>query len=534
MITGTTTFSRQLGNGSTTAYSFNGKVFAASDLAITLVDTSGNLFAFTFLGGTFSNVSLGMTATVANVDVDAGCIVTFSAPVTFGWAVDIRTNVPETQPTSIKNQGSFLPELHEEAFDRLTRELQDLARLTYVFGIHGPDNEGTVWPALPAPSARANTALTFDSGGLPVPVSIPSLIGVGVAGTATADVFTTTLAQTTFTLTATAGSINNLTVSMDGAVLVPGDDYTWTGNTLTLIAPALLGQRLLVRYFSSVGIASVAAGTVGDAQLIAGSNVARVSKLAVTEVSVASAATVDLGAQAASTVLITGVTGVTSFGSSALTAGVLYLVRFSGSLLLTNSGTLILPGNANITTLAGDSLTAKYEGANVWRILEYNRATDVPTQSNGDTLKRGVAICKFKPALTAKVTTIVLANDPDLAYAIPAAGTYSIEVLIPLSGGAGGVAFNLNFSAAITASVNLVELVANGVPVADKSIVVSAAVATVQQTAAAVTAGDVIHMSATLVAAGAGTVAVAWAQNTSNAAATNFGQGAFMKVTLLS
>lgn len=534
MITGTLDYTRPLGNGSATAFSFANKVFAASDMAITLIDTSGNQYAFTYSSNLFTNIALGLTATVSNVDVDAGCIVTFSGPVTVGWIVDLRTNIPETQNTSIKNQGTFLPELHEEAFDRLTRELQDLRRLAYTFGIHGPDTEGTPWTSIASPSARVNSALTFDSSGQPVAVPITSLVGVGVAGTATADVFTTTLNQTVFALSTTVGSINNLTVSLDGAVLVPGDDYTWSASILTLIAPALLSQRLLVRYFSSVGVATVAAGAVGDTQLTAGSNVAKASKLGVVEVTVASAATVDLGAQTSSTVLVTGVTGVTSFGSSAPVSGVLYLVRFSGSLLLTNSSNLILPGGLNITTLAGDSLTAKYEGTNVWRVTEYNRAIDVPTSSSGDTIRRGIAVCKIKSALTAKTTTTALANDPDLAYAIPVAGTYAIDVLVPVSGGAGGVAFNLNFSGAITTSIALIELIANSTPVADKSLAISAAVATVLQSAAAVTTLDVIRIQATLVAGGAGTVAVAWAQNSSNAAATNFGQGAYMNVTLLS
>ena len=63
-----------------------------------------------------------------------------------------------------------------------------------------------------------------------------------------ADVFTATAGQTAFVLSKSPKSLNNLDVSLDGATLVPTDDYTWDGNvTLTLLVGALLGQRLLAR-----------------------------------------------------------------------------------------------------------------------------------------------------------------------------------------------------------------------------------------------------------------------------------------------
>ena len=47
------------------------------------------------------------------------------------------------------------------------RNIADLYRLAYQFGIHGPDHEGTPWPTLPQATSRANTALLFDANGLP-------------------------------------------------------------------------------------------------------------------------------------------------------------------------------------------------------------------------------------------------------------------------------------------------------------------------------------------------------------------------------
>ena len=174
MISNTVTAIQQLSTGANVAYPFPNKIFAASDLIITAIDLTGVTYPFAFTSGaTFQGP--GVIATVSNVDVDTGCTVTLSAPLLANWTLDLRTNTPETQPTSIKNQGQFLPDLHEEAFDRITREVQDLKRLTYTYGIHGPDTESTPWPALPQPGLRVNMGLVFDGNGLPAIGVLPTV-----------------------------------------------------------------------------------------------------------------------------------------------------------------------------------------------------------------------------------------------------------------------------------------------------------------------------------------------------------------------
>lgn len=90
------------------------------------------------------------------------------------------------------------------------------------------------------------------------------------------------------------------------------------------------------------------------------------------QVSVASAATCDIGAAGAQRVLITGTTTITSFGTI---ANELRFVTFAGALTLTHHATsLILPGAANITTAAGDTATFASDGSGNWRCLAYQRA----------------------------------------------------------------------------------------------------------------------------------------------------------------
>ncbi len=187
-------------NGSSTQFSFPNKIFAGADLVVVLTDLVGNLYFFVGGPTTFTNSATGLSYTVSNIDVDTGALVTFSAPPTNGWKVDIRSVTPEIQSTSVKNQGQFLPELHEEAFDRATRMIQDLLRLTYTYGIHSQDIETAPWPALPNPASRRGMALVFDLvTGLPV-------LGIPVAGTITGSQIATLLNPVT-TIAPTADKV---------------------------------------------------------------------------------------------------------------------------------------------------------------------------------------------------------------------------------------------------------------------------------------------------------------------------------------
>ena len=92
---------------------------------------------------------------------------------------------------------------------------------------------------------------------------------------------------------------------------------------------------------------------------------------------VASAATVNLGAQASRHLRITGTTGITSFGT--VPSGVRRELRFAAALTLTHNATsLILPGGANITTATGDTATAISLGSGNWVVTDFQRASALP------------------------------------------------------------------------------------------------------------------------------------------------------------
>jgi len=92
------------------------------------------------------------------------------------------------------------------------------------------------------------------------------------------------------------------------------------------------------------------------------------------QVTVASAATTNLGAASSNNVLISGTTTITSFGTSASLSNPIYFIQFSGILQLTyNATSMILPGAANITTAAGDSALVEVTNAasGYWRMIAY-------------------------------------------------------------------------------------------------------------------------------------------------------------------
>ncbi|MEW9585522.1 hypothetical protein [Paraburkholderia sp. DGU8] len=90
---------------------------------------------------------------------------------------------------------------------------------------------------------------------------------------------------------------------------------------------------------------------------------------------IASAATVNLETATGNLVHITGTTTITAI---TLNSGAERTVVFDGVLTLAyNAASLILPGGANITTAAGDTMIVRGDGAGNARVIDYVRASGV-------------------------------------------------------------------------------------------------------------------------------------------------------------
>lgn len=115
-------------------YAFSFRIFGATDLAVSALSTS------TPPVPTLLTYLTHYTVSGAN-DEDGGSItLTASAASTYaGFTLDIRSNTPQEQGTSIRNLGRFLPEIHEAAFDNVARQIQDLQRRVNAC-VRYPDN----------------------------------------------------------------------------------------------------------------------------------------------------------------------------------------------------------------------------------------------------------------------------------------------------------------------------------------------------------------------------------------------------------
>lgn len=105
------------GNGVTTQFDYDFKIFVESDLRVSLVDD---------LTGIETLQALNVDYTITGEGFEAGGKATFITPPPAGTTVILLSNVPYTQPTDYKNQGRFFPETVENNFDRATRQILQL------------------------------------------------------------------------------------------------------------------------------------------------------------------------------------------------------------------------------------------------------------------------------------------------------------------------------------------------------------------------------------------------------------------------
>lgn len=73
--------------------------------------------------------------------------------------------------------------------------------------------------------------------------------------------------------------------------------------------------------------------------------------------------------------VVTGTTTINAISDS--WTGRTVFLKFSGSLTVTNSASIVIPGGANIVTSAGDCLTATNESSGVWRITLFQQGSSL-------------------------------------------------------------------------------------------------------------------------------------------------------------
>jgi len=140
---------------------------------------------------------------------------------------------------------------------------------------------------------------------------------------------------------------------------------------------------------------------------------------------IASAATVNIGAANAEYLAVSGTTTITAFDSVA--AGVYRVLKFDGALTLTHNATsLILPGGASITTAAGDVAGFRSLGSGNWRCEWFSKADGSPislADASVTSAKIGSSVTISFANGTAGAPSITTTGDTNTGIYFPAANT---------------------------------------------------------------------------------------------------------------
>ena len=145
------------GNGATSVYAYTFYIVSKSDLTVTRTTTAG--VETTLTVDTDYTVSTVGAASGGNVTLLAGSL-------TSGYKLTIRRVLALTQPTDIRHQGSFYPDTHEDAFDRmvmLSQQVQEQVSRSVKNPVSLPSS--TFDPTLPAGIAAASLYLKTNTAG---------------------------------------------------------------------------------------------------------------------------------------------------------------------------------------------------------------------------------------------------------------------------------------------------------------------------------------------------------------------------------
>lgn len=168
----------------------------------------------------------------------------------------------------------------------------------------------------------------------------------------------------TFTSPSTLARTTVLASSNAGAAVVfsAGTKNVWSDVPASVLALILSAVQTSRQVASGDGL-------TGGGDMSAD----RTLKINAAPSTIASATTTNLGSVTTINVVISGTTTITGFGTG---ASLFRVGTFSDALTLTHNATsLILPGAANITTVAGDRFVAVSDASGNWTVIDYVRAS---------------------------------------------------------------------------------------------------------------------------------------------------------------
>ena len=356
-----------IGNGSTTAFPFTFKVFAASDLVVTRANTTG---AETVLAaGTDYTVSLN-----ANQNTNPGGTVTLASALASNFKLVLTSAVPNLQPVDITNNGGFYPKVINDALDRVTILAQQIAldasrsvKVPITSSVTGDELTAQLFDArddAEAAAAAAASSQTAAAG------SASSAAGSATTATTQASAASTSATNAASSATAAAGSAT----AAAGSATTAGTQATNASNSATAAAAsatdaassATAAAGSATTATTKAGEATTAAAAAAGSQTAAaasassaGTSATNASNSATSASNSATSAT--SSASAASTSASQAATSATNAANSATSAAGSATTATTQATNASNSATAAA---SSATAAAGSATTASTQATN--------------------------------------------------------------------------------------------------------------------------------------------------------------------------
>ncbi|MFZ9370257.1 MAG: tail fiber domain-containing protein [Limnohabitans sp.] len=230
-----------LGTGVQTTWPFTFKVFAETDIAVTIADSLGVETALVY--GADYSVSLN-----ANQETSPGGTVTYpisGAPLPVGSRLVIIGDLDYDQPLDLPSGGNFSPLALENQLDRMAMQIQQLREQVQ----RALQVSVTTSADVMLPPPTASQLISWDSTGSNLENVPLSYLATALAyGNFRYDTFTDDVVQTQFTLSVDQAPQANLDVAISGVVQVPAIDYTLITDKLVFTSAPPNGAVILARY----------------------------------------------------------------------------------------------------------------------------------------------------------------------------------------------------------------------------------------------------------------------------------------------
>ena len=339
------------GNGSTTTFAYNFKIFADTDLVVIIRSSTG----------TETTKTLTTHYTVAGAGDASGGSITFTSgniPAS-GETVVIRRNVPQTQAIDYIANDPFPAETNEEGLDRATMIAQQVSEATDRSIKLSRTNTMTSTEFTVGATERANKILAFDSSG---EISVTQELGTyqGTDATVTTEAYSVRdIIKST-----TTAQLNNVYICVADSVV--GDSLTDTDHFELLIDAVSAATSATAAATSATAAASSATAAATSATNAANSatSAATSATTATTQASAAStsatnAATSETNAATSETNAATSATSAATQATAAATSATNAATSATAAATsATNAATSETNASTSATSAASSATTA--------------------------------------------------------------------------------------------------------------------------------------------------------------------------------